>query len=255
MVATLERNGRRAETTPPQSARVLLTTDEPLLGRALKCLLEAHGLRAFDAERLDRARRMLGVADNEVILWVGDRLDAEAAEQAREIREAHRGVGLCVLADSADPAALCALVANNAEGFAFLLRSKRPGIDELLDALGRAADGRSTVEPCILEQLTAPQDPHDNDLEPLSDGEREVLELVALGLRNHEIARRLWKSEKTIEKRIGHLFPKLGLHPGAHPHLDRRVAAARIYLCKGPVGENGHRVGRASGSAEAPAGM
>jgi DNA-binding CsgD family transcriptional regulator len=67
-------------------------------------------------------------------------------------------------------------------------------------------------------------------LDRLSPAEREVLMLLADGLRNREIARRLWKSEKTIEKHVGNVFHKLDLDRTTHPGIDRRVSAARIYL-------------------------
>jgi DNA-binding NarL/FixJ family response regulator len=61
----------------------------------------------------------------------------------------------------------------------------------------------------------------------LSASEREVLLLMADGLRNREIGRRLCKSEKTIEKQIAKIFVKLDLHDTS---LDRRVLAIRILL-------------------------
>jgi DNA-binding NarL/FixJ family response regulator len=180
---------------------------------------------------LSRARRMVGSADKEVLLWVHDYLEAESLEQVRAIRQRRPQLGLCLLANGADPAGLRALLSDNARGFAFLLRVNRPDVDALLDALGRAADGLATLEPCLLERLFTRSSPRLTGLEWLSHREREVLELVALGLRNRAIARRLWKSEKTIEKHIGQLFSKLGLDRETNPHLDRRVAAARIFLC------------------------
>ena len=213
-----------------QDVRVLLAADEPLQGRGLKLLLEASGFDSLYVECLTRARRMLGGALKEVLLWVGDHLDAESLEQVRAIRQAHRDLGVCVLANGADPAALRALLSDDARGFAFLLRGNQPEVEELIDALVRAADGQATLEPSLLERMFTSSNSHCTGLEWLSDGEREVLELVALGLRNREIARRLWKSEKTIEKHVGRLFSKLGLDPEANPHLDRRVSAARIFL-------------------------
>jgi DNA-binding CsgD family transcriptional regulator len=71
---------------------------------------------------------------------------------------------------------------------------------------------------------------HDHRLEKLTACEREVLELIAEGLRNPAIARRLWKSEKAIEKTVARVFGKLGLDATLMPDVDRRVTAACIYL-------------------------
>jgi DNA-binding NarL/FixJ family response regulator len=225
----------------PRDVRVLLAADEPLHGRALKLLLEGSGFQALYVECLKRARRMLGGAHQEVLLWVGDQLDEESLEQARAIRETHPDVGVCVLANGADPVALRALLSHNARGFAFLLRGNQPEVEDLLDALARAAEGQATLEPCVLERMFTSSNSDRTGLEWLSRSEREVLELVAQGLRNREIARRLLRSEKTVEKRVGQLFSKLGLDPETNPHLDRRVSAARIFLSERHRRGNGTR--------------
>jgi hypothetical protein len=53
---------------------------------------------------------------------------------------------------------------------------------------------------------------------------------MASGLRNCEIARRLWKSEKTIEKHVGHILGKLCLDDSVERMVDRRVLAAAVYI-------------------------
>src|SRR5215210_7124721 len=52
---------------------------------------------------------------------------------------------------------------------------------------------------------------------------------------NCEIGDRLWKSEKAIEKRISHVFAKLGLDASCNGRLDRRVTAARIFFACRPT--------------------
>ena len=214
----------------PSDVRVLVAAGEPLEGRALKLLLDTAGYRAVHVETVSRARRMLGSPLKEVLLWVDGRLDASAAAEVLELRRDHGEVGLCLLARGADPSALRALLLASAEGVAFLHRARRPGPDELVDALGLAASGQSMLEPRLVERLVAELEPPGESLDWLSDGERKVLELVADGLRNEAIARRLCKSQKTVEKRVSQVFAKLGLDAREHPDLDRRVAAARIFL-------------------------
>jgi DNA-binding NarL/FixJ family response regulator len=65
-------------------------------------------------------------------------------------------------------------------------------------------------------------------LDVLSLAEREVLMLMGDGLRNRAIARKLHRSEKTVEKHVARIFEKLELQD---PTVDRRVLAARI-LCE-----------------------
>lgn len=214
----------------PHETRVLIAADEPLEGRALKLLLESAGYEALYVESLPRARRMLGAHMTEVVLWVGERLEATAAADALELRREHAEAGLCMLAHGADPDRLRDLLSENAEGLAFLHRARLPGVPELLDAIGAAASRRSALEPSLVERLVTDAHASGHALEWLSESEHEVLELVAEGLRNEAIARRLCKSEKTIEKRVTQVLAKLGLDAATNPDLDRRVAAARIFL-------------------------
>jgi DNA-binding NarL/FixJ family response regulator len=75
-------------------------------------------------------------------------------------------------------------------GVGYLLKSRVMDVDELLDALGRVATGRSAVDPDVVRELLAAQRRSD-PLEELSAREREVLALMAEGRSNVGIARRL----------------------------------------------------------------
>jgi DNA-binding NarL/FixJ family response regulator len=180
-------------------------------------------------ESFDRAGRMLGSDHDEIALWVGDRVDAPTVQHLQELRRANPQVRLCIVAHAADPDALRPLLARTAAGVAVLLRKDQLDVGEVVAGLDDVVAGRSTLEPRVLEQLLAESD-GDDALASLTPSEQEILEMVAFGLRNREIARRLWKSEKAIEKQVSHVFYKLGLDRERQPHLDRRVTAARIFF-------------------------
>ena len=61
--------------------------------------------------------------------------------------------------------------------------------------------------------------------ESLTPGEREVVKLVAAGLRNTEIATRLYVSRRTVETHLTHVFAKLG--------ISSRVRLAAEFLRRG----------------------
>jgi two-component system, NarL family, response regulator NreC len=85
--------------------------------------------------------------------------------------------------------------------------------DELLGALRAVADGERYVDPSLGAVLAQPlgSDP----LGALTDREREIMQLLALGYSNHEIADRLTLSPRTIESHRAHVMNKLGANTRA----------------------------------------
>jgi DNA-binding NarL/FixJ family response regulator len=208
-------------------ARLLILADERLLGRGLATLLESR----FDThavESFERADRLAGNGRREIILWVGSRVDSDTAAHLLHLRETHPGMLLCIVTHAAEPGAVRALLARAPEAVAVLERKDGLDLGTIVATLDDVLSGRSTLEPRILGQLFEAS----NDgsvLAGLTPSEQEILAMVASGLRNGEIARRLWKSEKAVEKQVSQVFSKLGLQQAKHPHIDRRVTAARIY--------------------------
>ena len=109
-----------------------------------------------------------------------------------------------------------AFAALKAGASGFLLKDVPP--DELLFAIRAVHSGDSVVAPSttrrLIDQFAAllPGTADDPDeLGELTDREREVLTLVAQGLSNGEIARRLFVSEATVKTHVGRVLAKLGL--------------------------------------------
>lgn len=86
-----------------------------------------------------------------------------------------------------------------------------------------AADGRTVLSPAIASRLISRvRAPVPSGSETLSAREREVLELVAKGTSNREIAAVLFISEATVKTHLTHVFVKLGAK-------DRAAAVAVAY--------------------------
>ncbi|MFE2598198.1 response regulator [Streptomyces sp. NPDC059396] len=95
--------------------------------------------------------------------------------------------------------------------------------EELFTAVRAAADGRTVLSPAVASRLVSRvRTPAAAGREPLSAREREVLELVARGTPNKEIAAELFISEATVKTHLTHLYAKLGVK-------DRAAAVAVGY--------------------------
>ncbi|MET7337067.1 response regulator transcription factor [Nonomuraea sp. NPDC005650] len=96
---------------------------------------------------------------------------------------------------------------------------KDTGRDELVRAVRTAARGEAVLSPSVatrlLGQVRAPAD-------PLSARELEVLQLIADGATNREVATRLFISEATVKSHVLHIYTKLGVN-------DRAAAVATAF--------------------------
>jgi DNA-binding NarL/FixJ family response regulator len=109
----------------------------------------------------------------------------------------------------------------------FLLKDVRP--ETMFDAVRVVAAGDALLAPTITRRLIAqfarlrpPERPHTASLQMLTPRELEILELVAAGLSNAEIASRLVLSSETVKTHVSHVLRKLGLR-------DRAQAVVAAY--------------------------
>jgi len=210
--------------------RTLVVSDDPLYGEGVKTLLEETGQGAvIRVDSIERAHRFCS-SDTEdcrhLVLWFVDVLDHESFGSASGLRRAF-ATGLCVVAESVDLALVGELVCERGGWFSVLLRTQKPSFAQINRTLAQLAEGTATVDCRVLQCLAA--NGHQHALANLNAMDQRVLELIAAGFRNGEIARRTRRSEKAVEKHVGRLFAKLGLDAQNNAHLDRRVSAAKIF--------------------------
>ncbi|MDQ6685991.1 MAG: response regulator transcription factor, partial [Actinomycetota bacterium] len=95
---------------------------------------------------------------------------------------------------------------------------KDSSIDEVAQAVRVVADGQSLISPSMAVKLIAEfkqMSRPDRDRIPtprLTDRELEVLRLVATGVNNREVAKRLFISENTVKNHVRNILEKLQLH-------------------------------------------
>lgn len=212
---------------------VVVASDEPLEGRAIGALLErSNSVTAAYARPDQLVSALRNGVDHGAIVWLAEHVDAACLQRIQTIRDLPERPKICLLARSVDPRPLRELLLEKgSRGLTVVLRSSTLEPGDLFRTLVQLLADRITVSPAILEQLIVQSDLDDRDrVARLTAPELSVLELIAMGFRNREIARRLGRSEKLVEKQVGRIFIKLGLERANSERLDRRVSAALIYL-------------------------
>ncbi|MER6214475.1 MULTISPECIES: response regulator transcription factor [unclassified Streptomyces] len=119
------------------------------------------------------------------------------------------------------------LLADGSGGVGYLLKESVFDAEQFIGSLERVAAGGTAMDPAVIAKLLTGGAPG-RGLERLTDRERSVLALMAEGLSNHAIARRLFLSEGAISKYTTSLFGKLGITDD--DDTNRRVRAVLAYL-------------------------
>lgn len=157
-------------------------------------------------------------------------LTDEGIRLANELRTTHPGVGVVVLSQHAEPLYAAELFAAGSDGRAYLLKERVQGRDDITRAVREVAEGRSVVDPHIVEVLlTSKQARHSSRLAELTPREKEVLALVAEGWSNSAISQQLVITTRAVEGHVRSIFSKLELTNAGH---HRRVTAALLYLAE-----------------------
>ena len=200
------------------TVRVVLADDEQLLRVGFRMILDAHRDFEVVAEAGDGHAAVAAAAAHRPDVVVMDvrmpELDGIAATGT--ITRTHPEVRVLILTTfDLDEYAFAGLRAG-ASGF--LLKNAPP--DELVAAIRTVAAGDAVVAPRVTRRLldtfaqrmpTASQAARDQRLDQLTDREREVLQAIALGQSNQEIAASLSLSEATVKTHVSRILAKLGL--------------------------------------------
>ena len=211
------------------AVRVLIAEDQALLREGLARLFRDGG-HEVPATYADAHELLPAVVERRPDLVVLDvrmppTFTDEGTRAAREIKDQRPDVGVLVLSQHIETVHSVDLVTLG--GFGYVLKDRVLDVDEFLATAQRIADGGSALDPQVVARLLTPSG-RDDPLAVLSERERQVLELMAEGLTNTAIARRLVLSERTVEGHIRGLMLKLDLADDADSH--RRVLAVLTHL-------------------------
>lgn len=209
--------------TGPRTIRLLLADDHPVVRAGLRAVLETEpGFRvAADAATAEEAVELAGELDVDVVLMdlrFGGQMRGARATAAITARQGAPRVLVLTTYDS--DADILAAIEAGATGY--LLKDAPP--EELASAIRTAAEGKSALAPAVALRLM------DRMREPaatLSPRETEVLQLVADGLSNAEISKRLFLSRATVKSHLAHIYTKLG--------VDSRTSAVAAASVQGII--------------------
>jgi two-component system response regulator NreC len=197
--------------------RILLVDDHQIVRSGVRRVLEATG--RFDIageaggvrEALDRTRSL---APDVVVLDLNLR-DGSGLDAIAEMRG--HGARVVVLSMQDEPAYARKAFELGAQGYVI----KDAADAELVDAIDVVLDDRIYVHPTLAARLVM-REPEDD----LTERERQILRLIALGYTNQEIAGQLFLSVRTIEAHRRHILDKLRLSTRAELvryALERRI--------------------------------
>jgi two-component system response regulator NreC len=185
--------------------RLLLVDDHAIVRSGVRRLLTDAGFdvvaeASSASEALTMARRETPDA---IVLDIGLR-DRSGLEILPQLRES--GARVVILSMQDEPVYARRALEQGAQGYVL----KDAADEELADALRAVLADRLYVQPAMAARLVMGE-PEDD----LTQRERDVLRLIALGHTNQEIAKRLFLSVRTIEAHRRHILTKLRLNTRA----------------------------------------
>jgi two-component system, NarL family, response regulator len=183
--------------------RIAIADDHALFRQGLKSQLRLRpGLVVVaEIERADQLLSAITTSPCDILL-----LDLQMERSSLvDIKALSERVAVIVVTASERAEDALAAIRSGARAVVF----KRFAIETLMDAVAAVVDGNVWFPPALQKHLTARLD--EPAEEALTPRETEIAKLVALGLRNAEVAARLAISEVTVKTHLNNIFQKLGL--------------------------------------------
>jgi DNA-binding NarL/FixJ family response regulator len=209
-----------------QPIRIYVADDHHIVRRGIRDLLETEADFEVIGEAANGRDAVAGVRDlqPDVVLMDLVMSPVDGIEATRQIKAQQPQVKILVLTSFATDDKVFPAIKAGALGYLI----KDTGPEELIQAIRRVHQGEPTLHPSIAQKLLAeiaqPAE-RDDSIDPLTQREAEVLNLLARGLSNQEIAERLVISVTTVYSHVSNILSKL--------HLATRTQAALYALREG----------------------
>ena len=190
----------------------MLIDDHEVVRTGLRALIDSQEDMTVvgEAGTADEGVRRTGYDNPDVVVLDVRLPDRSGVEACRDIRARFPDVKVLMLTSFADEEALMAAILAGASGYVL----KRIKSDDLLSDIRRVGAGESLLDPEMTEKLfnrlrTGGED--DPVLSKLTKQERVIVNHIAEGLTNRQIAEEMFLAEKTVKNYVSTLLAKMGM--------------------------------------------
>jgi len=192
--------------------KVLLVDDHEVVRAGLRALLDARPDMTVvgEAGTVEDGVRRVGYDEPDVVVLDVRLPDGSGGEACREIRSRFPDVKVLMLTSFADEEALMAAILAGASGYVL----KRVKSDDLVSDIRRVGEGESLLDAEMTDRLferlrSGPKE--DPLLSQLTGQERVIVQHIAEGLTNRQIAEEMFLAEKTVKNYVSNVLTKMGM--------------------------------------------
>jgi len=194
--------------------RIVIADDHEVVRAGIKALLNQHGTFQVVGEAAtgDEAIKQVEVSHPDVVVMDVRMPGMSGLDACRRIVQQFPATRVVMLTSFAEDELLFAAIRAGAAGYVL----KRIGSDDLIRTIKSVASGESALDPAMIEAVFKEVNQSGRDKEravfaELTTQEIRVLALIAEGLTNREIARRLFLGEGTVRNYVSNVLSKLCL--------------------------------------------
>ena len=210
-----------------QPTRVLVADDHNLFRYGIKAMLaNAEGFEVVgEAATGEEVVEKVAHTRPDIVLMDIQMPGINGIEATRRILERDPNIGVVVVTMFEDDDSVFSAMRAGARGYVL----KGADAEEVLKVVGAVAEGEAHFGPEIARRLmgffSAPKPAAPSEAFPeLTAREAELLDLIARGLNNAEIAKRLYVSQKTVRNHVSNIFLKLQVADRAQAIVKAREA-------------------------------
>lgn len=192
--------------------RILLVDDHEVVRAGLRSLIDSQEDMSVvgEAGTAEEGVRRVGFDEPDVVVLDVRLPDASGVEVCRDIRERFPDVKVLMLTSFADEEALMAAILAGASGYVL----KRIKTEELVADIRKVGSGESLLDPEMTDRLfqrLRTGSSEDALLGQLTKQERAIVEHIAHGLTNKQIADEMFLAEKTVKNYVSNVLAKMGM--------------------------------------------